>query len=818
MMLHGFWRVATKFGASRLEIDSTLLLGMSSVCDIACAQNPLSSETEHLCSWCEAIVNYQPRDGWNVHLTPEEHEHAIAQFGGPNLHSRKRWEYLLDHQKHGEHVAWARLEDDRSSIVALPCSEEEFRSLVRGVREGRELTGREHRLLQRGIEFHDGSTLRYLRNHWYMDDVRLASVSLEVLAPLLSSPAFQRGWDLPSLILGVASCAPLKEDVFLNEPPYGRGRNDGGRGVRSHYRPLASTLIWLSSRLQIDRNQTESSSNRLPMLAWAYDIQNRLLTNQLDDLQRVFRNALSNHPPGLFETYDTPWLRSWQTLGDTNRYPRTLNWSMRTLGRHLMFRVRTRTGILRLIRVPEDPAAWALMISLSLSPLNSSAGKLLLGLQHNWSSPYTSPAPPSQPLMKSLEFCHEIMNGLPDKIHIEQASALVFGQLGHVYEVRVGLGQHGAPYQIHHKWGLQPNNEGSICIHSGRHSSRLPLGDTMGSVLLSMANDVKASESIQSLEDMLIRSPPFGFPSRRVPESWFDTLDERALEAIRRRHGGARTWFAAAPAQPNEMMEEPPLFGLNGLAFRNRRRRQEGRLDNEWVGIFEQAMEQGLDFPYAEVVEQWRPTVRPYVPLNNEQLGGLFGYRAERMMRRYHHLMPHRRVDDVHDEGDIRDGERRWCEVFARVWEVLSLQPLGSQVTLPNRDLNVLSFERANLTVTLRNRLERNVVGRMARSLGYEQQDDTGAARILVRRDHPRPNARLELSDVLKDAQDRQGVRGAPPRWWNYCDVAAAPNEMPNLRWELQIDLTDDNLPNERNFRGNNAHMRRFMQHFDVFE
>ncbi len=45
--------------------------------------------------------------------------------------------------------------------------------------------------------------------------------------------------------------------------------------------------------------------------------------------------------------------------------------------------------------------------------------------------------------------------------------------------------------------------------------------------------------------------------------------------------------------------------------------------------------------------------------------------------------MPHRRGDDLHEEGDVRDGERRWCEVFARVWEVLVHQPLGAHFRLP---------------------------------------------------------------------------------------------------------------------------------------
>ena len=183
------------------------------------------------------------------------------------------------------------------------------------------------------------------------------------------------------------------------------------------------------------------------------------------------------------------------------------------------------------------------------------------------------------------------------------------------------------------------------------------------------------------------------------------------------------------------------------------------------------------------------------------QQGEFFGgFHEGYFRRRYHHLMPHRRFDDVHDEGDVRDGERRWCEVFARAWEVLVHQPLGSFVRIPNDDGLPLSFEHAALQVTVRSPLERNFLSRIARTLGYVKDDEQGNDSIFIRRDHPRPNARLQLTDLLRDTQERQRVRGAPPRWWNYVDVVAPPAEVPHFRWQLQIDHTDDRRPNRENF------------------
>ena len=175
-------------------------------------------------------------------------------------------------------------------------------------------------------------------------------------------------------------------------------------------------------------------------------------------------------------------------------------------------------------------------------------------------------------------------------------------------------------------------------------------------------------------------------------------------------------------------------------------------------------------------------------------------------------MMPHRREEDIHEEGDMRDGERRWCEVFARVWEAMSLMPLGSTIRSPLTDGEALTFEHANLTVTIRNRTERNSVSLMAHALGYTRHGEDERVQVFIRRDHPRPDAFLRLTNLLRDAQDRQGVRGAPPRWWNYREPGPAPDALQLLRWELEIDLTDD--PRRRREAANH-HGARWM--FDQF-
>ena len=54
-----------------------------------------------------------------------------------------------------------------------------------------------------------------------------------------------------------------------------------------------------------------------------------------------------------------------------------------------------------------------------------------------------------------------------------------------------------------------------------------------------------------------------------------------------------------------------------------------------------------------------------------------------------------------------------------------------------------------------------------------------------------RPDARLQLSTWLNELQKQQGVRNAPPRWWDYINIIAAPAELGQLNWQLHVDLTD---------------------------
>ena len=243
----------------------------------------------------------------------------------------------------------------------------------------------------------------------------------------------------------------------------------------------------------------------------------------------------------------------------------------------------------------------------------------------------------------------------------------------------------------------------------------------MGGVLLSMVNDVAAAHQVDSLEQLLHHHAPFGFPRTNIPPGYLNALDLDSISAqsSHRYFIDHCRWMRPAQRRGGERRVG---HGLHELLLRNRhQQRNRSRTSERWINRFHEFFERNNRFPYAEVVAEWRTTVRSYEQHSAHHRPGdvLARGREDFLHRRYHHLMPHRRSDDVHDEGDVRDGERRWCEVFARAWEVLVYQPLGSTFHVPTEDGQSLVFEHAGLQATVRTPLERNFFMRVAKLLGY---------------------------------------------------------------------------------------------------
>jgi hypothetical protein len=211
--------------------------------------------------------------------------------------------------------------------------------------------------------------------------------------------------------------------------------------------------------------------------------------------------------------------------------------------------------------------------------------------------------------------------------------------------------------------------------------------------------------------------------------------------------------------------------------------------NTKYIDVTLREVSQGNPPPIEKFVEEWRQEVS-FKPLN-EVID-----HAHRMNPPYGDDWMYLRNDGIGNRnypiGDIRNGERRWCELMPRIWQALQLQPLGSTIRIGEQNMQAISFEHCNLRVTLRNRTEKRTVVRLAELLGYAEDGVYNGQIVLVRRDHPLPNNRRSMTRIVEALQQRNGARGAPPWWWHYSEAAEAPQEVPEFPWELEEDLRDE--------------------------
>ena len=113
----------------------------------------------------------------------------------------------------------------------------------------------------------------------------LPGLSLFVAFSLFGDAEKREGWDIPALLLCVTSVNP----VHRQQSPMIQRWLPGPRALRPPYRPLASMLTWLSTRLKVDRTLDMRPEDCVPMMAWAHDIQARMFERQPRNMEGMFR-------------------------------------------------------------------------------------------------------------------------------------------------------------------------------------------------------------------------------------------------------------------------------------------------------------------------------------------------------------------------------------------------------------------------------------------------------------------------------------------------------------------------------------------------
>ncbi len=784
-------------------------------------------ESDTLCSLCQSIVGNSLGANWNVVLSMREHEEGIELIGGRGGTSRQRWANLRNNVDRTPDVSWARLRDNEDPIHSLPCSVERLQGIIHLMKEGHRLQHEERRILQIGIALQDGKLLSFLQDTAILDGRKLpAPVPVISLLTLISDKKKRMGWNISKLVSAMGSLVHDANNAREQEH-YGRVHNDWrrfrmmqrqqrreGRTKRNDCkkRPLLAMLNWLQIEAE-DRLSVEDSNGNHPLSAWARDVRLRIHVASPATFSSQVIEGFANHPKGCLDLITAPWVSRWLNHRPTPRPLALKDWPLKLTRNKWQFRVRTKAGNSRLTPIPEDPIIWAYLISSVLSPLESQIGLNLLAIQSNWTTSHDDSVEIAAPLSRSIDFLYQIIAANPNNIFVQSNRILVIGRLGHFYEVRVGKGAHGAPFIIAAVKQLDPHRANPLCIHHGTFHAEVPLGDTIASVLLSLLDDVKLAARVDSIKSEITANPPFGF-SKKITAEEKPFIDTAALEQLRGSINDPRhpiMWYdhEDGPHIHQGRMALQHLLDRNnnlqidvddfvhqyeripGIGNRWRRGAIRGGWNRKHINATLKEVNQGNKPPIETFVADWRQDISVMLP--DEGVEHELEYVANPPYgNNWMYLRNLGQPGNVGNIGDIRNGERRWCELMPRVWQAMQLQPLGATIRVGEQNMQELSFEHCNLRVTMRNRVEGRAIVRLAELLGYVEDGVYNGQMVLVRRDHPRPNNRRSMTRIIEGLQQRFGARGAPPWWWHYQEAQEAPQEVTEFAWELEEDLRDE--------------------------
>lgn len=805
----------------------------SSKCEICDRLKPKTP-----CALCVSLNRKPVRTEWHYEIPQLLHDEVTALLGGPHRNAKQRWKLIQAEYDQSEEVSWARLSDGSDPVLEAPASDLEIQRIASNIEQGLKISSKDRVLLHRGFLMHDGLHFSFQEDRINLNGRRLPhEVPTVSILRILSSTTSRMGWDLSQLmiVLGCTSHSSVGHEPL--RPPL----EDGGRAARLRHRrfmrrarqpnhaAVQNVLTWVGWMAE---EHIPPPQNYIihPLAAWARDIKQRLSTRT--EFHTHITEAFLNHPDGLGQLNVYPWIDRWNAYRGTNQQAAPYKWPLKVIGGKLKLRVRTKRGTTLHTNVPDDPKTWALLLSMSLSPLTSHIGETLYSIQRNWTSPVEVEPRISAPLQRSIQLLNDIMEGAKGRVFVHDKYILVVGRLGHFYEVLVGNGAHGSPFIIRLVDSLKPRRTTAICIHSGTFHSHVPLGDTLATVVLTLLDDISASKEIDSLLSQIAHHSPLGFPGL-LDKEHLALLDSQSVEQIQvilqgNRLGMEAPYWMEAFRDQMQQRVRPNNRGVRANAYfqyMERRNRRHMHYDLDYVPVdghiggattlVSHALAAKRPVPIEAMAKMWKESLLEVEEQDSERPNQVRGFVMEEFNRRFDlgaYVQPYRRNDWMfirnqgqgeHDAaiGDIRNGERRYCEVFPRVWEAMLLQPIGSTLRIAAEDGAEISFQHCMLRVTLRVGAERRLARQFAREAGYIEDGRDGTAIVFRRRDHPRQWARRNLSEHLTRIQERFGFRGAPPWWWHFLEAEQAPDELPEFRWELGVDLRDDN-GNQRGMAG----------------
>jgi len=519
--------------------------------------------------WCETCAKFAPLlVGSDFNARPRyEDRQSLGEILAPNRGrtSHARWRSFLNSQG-DQDIGWAfdNVEDSSDLIDPFPIDEAVVESGLQHLRE--ELCGRskpsEHvldHLLQRGIPLGNGHWLSRLNDNWAFDGHPLLyRVPHDHLIRALTGTAGEKEQaarcDWPRLLMTLGIVAYVHpgrarrqfEHRFdlVADPPYGnvpilRRRHQerpelfGGARLFMEWVTYIRTSLRTGALRDEEENPPVGGGHRA-LARWHR--RRMRIEADMGMAEPVIEgfNWEELYPLGL------PWVNRWNELldgGDTSTH--LSRWGGRSVS------VRRGKVHLRVIKdgrwiwtpLPPWPKLWALLLSWALSPPNSEQHRSLRALQWSWHNE-EGELMPSAPDRRALRLLKDVCEG-NERLTLSNSGGDIFvqGTSGLYYSVAAGPGAHGARFRVQGGPNLQAVKGGRgepLCIHEERVGPRLPVGDVLVTVVLSLIDDLRSSENLGPLHTFIGRNMTRSDRSERDNPDWLRVQRQRFRNPPRR--------------------------------------------------------------------------------------------------------------------------------------------------------------------------------------------------------------------------------------------------------------------------------------------
>lgn len=740
--------------------------------DVACSlcerTEPLAVDrtpTSPWCALCTSIVDQGMSHPWVRRLSNEELDWALHLVGSESR-AERRWNRIRANPWVESQTDWARLSGPKEDpiddwVAGKNC----FTKAARKHIKQESLDHDERRALAAGVVLRSGHLLQFLEDRLVVDGVsEFFGAPWRDLLRIVTSTS-RLGWDLHALLFAVTGAVSSRAEVrrehrFL---PVQHGR----RPTQGH-----ALLTWMHVHARLGTPMDTTTRE------WILE-ERRARAFERSDAEEL----LQRRPLRTLEGWTQPWLQAWwdgpsMALENVGRGS-----PLRERAGRLRIAVPTPRGNGLRTNVPADPFHWAWLASCCLHPGWSQPAHRLLALCAAWrlEGPTGSV---SDPLRRSILLLRTVLEDNPGRTALSEGRILVRGRLGHGYSVRAGRGAHGAPFVVH---GLDARGQsmGPLCILEDKSAPRRPLGDVLGTVVLSLLDDVNAARGIASLHQHMALTSPGLDEQPVLPEDLIAALpwcNERVTHAELRSIGGRWVRGRSNGDEPVVLTQEAyvaawkehagapdPERRGTGFWMRemvNRHRRRQAVMEEDGIGLRQERM----IFEQVHEFMQGRGDANdPFEAIRRNMVVDRHGRRA--MVR----------MDDP------REGQARWRDLYARVWASLSYEAAADDgpVTLLGHPPYDVLVPATNLQFTVRDAEEDAFLRTMLDLAGWTEGEEGRWHR--TRPVHA--NANADLVQRLNALQRTMPGAEARPWWWEYLRDGHQGRE---AAWRLGEDLRDE--------------------------